>query len=207
METVAERLRWARARAGYRGAKEAAEAFGFNYSNYSGHENGGRNPSRANAQRYAKAFKVRWEWLHLGLGDPLEEPRIRRPVVSVPLISWVSAGRMTLGETILADATLTHIEVADLPDGDWAALEVEGDSMDRLAPHGSTIIVNRADKILRHERFYVMGTEEGETTFKRYRANPDRLQPFSTNPDHETIPLTGGELVFGRLRRVIIDLK
>lgn len=207
MDTTADRLRWARARAGYSNARQAADAFGFNYSTYSGHENGGRNTSKAKAQRYAKAFKVRWEWVLHGWGEALEEPRLRRPIVAVPLISWVSAGKLTAGETVMADAVLTHLEMADLPDGDWAALEVEGDSMDRIAPPGSTIIVNRSDTILRPERCYVVGTEEGETTFKRYRAGPDRLQPFSTNPDHETIPLTGQEIVFGRLRRVIIDVK
>ena len=207
MDTPAERLRWARDRAGYAGAKEAADAFGFNYSNYSGHENGGRNPSRTNAQRYAKAYKVRWEWLLFGLGEPSEEVKPQRPVTCVPVISWVKAGPLASNEAVLETAALRHVEVAGLPPGDWAAFEIDGDSMDRIAPNNSIIIVDRRDKVLRNERLYVIATDAGEATFKRYRSGPDRLQPFSTNPDHETILLSGDESVFGRVRLVLTNLK
>lgn len=79
--------------------------------------------------------------------------------------------------------------------------------MDRIAPDGSYICVNLADQRVSNDKFYVFGTAEGEATFKRFRAgNPPRLQPFSTNPDHETIQMSDETLVVGRVSRVINDL-
>jgi hypothetical protein len=64
-----------------------------------------------------------------------------------------------------------------------------------------------ADKRLVEDRFYVFTTEEGDSTFKRYRGGRvPRLQPYSTNPEHETIPAPEGLLVVGRVRRTMLDL-
>ena len=63
--------------------------------------------------------------------------------------------------------------------------------MNRLAPDGSVIIINRADSTLLDGRFYVFSVDNGAATFKTYRRDPERLQPFSTNPDHMSIPVTG----------------
>lgn len=124
----------------------------------------------------------------------------------VPIISWVSAGRLRASHPVYDGDILRYVYVTDLPPGDWLALEVDGDSMNRVAPPGSTIIVNRNDQNLIDSKYYVFGNAQGEATFKRYRADPDRLQPFSTNPDHETHYIESEMLTVGRVRRVITDL-
>lgn len=64
LDTPAKRLKWAREHHGqYAKATDAAKAFGWTVSTYLGHENGDRNPSRTAAKRYARAYRVRWEWL------------------------------------------------------------------------------------------------------------------------------------------------
>jgi SOS-response transcriptional repressor LexA len=127
-------------------------------------------------------------------------------VERVPLISWVAAGKLSRQEGITKADIRKHVSAADLPKGDWVALEVSGDSMNLIAPHGAIIFVNRADERLVDDAFYVFQTPDGET-FKRWRGGkPPRLQPYSTNPDHETQILTGETSVFGRVRRVIIYL-
>src|SRR6202035_28652 len=69
--TPAERLKWARERHGkHATATDAARAYGWPVSTYLGHENADRNPSRAAAKRYAKVYRVRWEWLLEGEGPP-----------------------------------------------------------------------------------------------------------------------------------------
>jgi len=124
-----------------------------------------------------------------------------------PLLSWVSASRLAHQEGVRKTDVRKYVHVADLPKGDWVVLEVQGDSMDRVAPDGSYICVNLADQRVVNDRFYVFCTAEGEATFKRYRSgNPPRLQPYSTNPDHETLQMAGEMLVLGRVGRVIHDL-
>jgi transcriptional regulator with XRE-family HTH domain len=69
LDSPAARLRWAREQHGkYARPTDAANAFGWKVSTYLGHENGDRNPSRAAAKRYARAYRVRWEWLLEGEG-------------------------------------------------------------------------------------------------------------------------------------------
>lgn len=137
--------------------------------------------------------------------EKLVFPRLR--TFRAPLLSWVSASRLAMQEGVKRSDVRKYVYLADLPKGDWVVLEVQGDSMDRVAPDGSYICVNLADQRVVNDHFFVFGTPEGEATFKRYRAgNPPRLQPFSTNPDHETIQMAGDILIVGRVGRVIHDL-
>lgn len=149
------------------------------------------------AERLAPALKVSPEELVF--------PSLKRS--RVPLLSWVSAGKLGHEDGVRKSDIRKYTFAADLPKGDWIALEVKGDSMDRVAPDGATIFVNRADDKLVDNAFYVFSTPAGEVTFKRYRAGArPRLQPFSTNPDHETIHVTEEMHVIGRVGRVITDL-
>lgn len=203
-EEIKDRLKAARIAAGFDDATTAANRFGWTVSTYLGHENGDRNPRLPKAKEYAKAFKVRWEWLYHGDGPRAVGAEKLTPLATaVPVLSWVSAGRL---EPVL-NAKPIRVEHLVLPKGDWAALEVRGDSMDRIAPEGSLIVVDRSDKNLRDGRFYVVSIEDqGDATFKRFRAKPDRLAPFSMNPDNESIPMQPDMRVFGRVRRVITEL-
>lgn len=70
MESMGERLTYARTKAGYPTAKEACEAFGWKYSTYVGHENGARGFPLGKARIYGAAFKVPWDWLMNGDGAP-----------------------------------------------------------------------------------------------------------------------------------------
>lgn len=132
-------------------------------------------------------------------------PALRR--VRVPVVSWVSAGRMAHAEGVRKSDIKKYITASELPKGDWIALQVEGDSMNLVAPDGAFIFVNRQDQRLVTDAFYVFETDQSDITFKRYRhGQPPRLQPFSTNPDHETIIPTGQLFVIGRVGMVINDL-
>jgi hypothetical protein len=63
-----ERLAVARAAAGFKTAADAAEALGVKYPTYAGHENGSSGFRKDAGEKYARKFKVRFEWLMLGIG-------------------------------------------------------------------------------------------------------------------------------------------
>lgn len=73
------------------------------------------------------------------------------------------------------------------------ALRVDGDSMDKLVDDGGTVIVDPDDKQLFPKKYYVIINGDGETTFKRFLADPARLVPCSNNPAHTEIELGSGE--------------
>lgn len=69
MDEPYERLERARELAGYESASDAARALGIREPTYLAHENGSRGFAKR-AVRYARFFKVSYEWLMTGRGEP-----------------------------------------------------------------------------------------------------------------------------------------
>lgn len=72
--TVAQRLRWARLRAGFTSDREAAKARNLVVATYRKHESGERGAHGLkdhHVKRYARAFGVSSVWLATGHGNPL----------------------------------------------------------------------------------------------------------------------------------------
>lgn len=70
-----ERLRWARLHAGFTSAASAARSLGMKDDTYSAYERApGSSKSTGldhqSAIRFARKFKVSWEWLLIGTGTP-----------------------------------------------------------------------------------------------------------------------------------------
>jgi len=119
-------------------------------------------------------------------------------------ITWISAGKLAHHEP--ADGDIGHVLIGGLPAGEWVALTVDGDSMDRISPPESIILVNLRDKKLVPNACYVIEDEEGNTTYKRYRANPIRFEPVSTNKDLEPLYPKKPLKIIGRVRRSILQM-
>lgn len=200
------RLRAAREAAGYRSARAAALDHGWPESTYRAHENGTRTIGQDDAERYARIFRTKG--VRFGAESILFGQRgTERParIVEVPLVSWVSAGQLAdNGTQVPVDQT---IPFSDLGSGEFFALRVQGDSMDRISPEGSLIVVNRAERRLEPNKPFVFSVR-GETTYKLWRPDPPSLFPFSTNPMNEPIfPKRKRDWeVVGRVRRTVLDL-
>lgn len=129
-------------------------------------------------------------------------------LVSAPIISWVQAG--SLGELIssnLRDAPRITADGLDA-NGEWIALRVEGDSMDRISPPESIIFVNLKDTRTIPNACYVIANEQGDATYKRFRPNPERWEPVSVNSEHEAVYPSEGEAlrIIGRVRKSVLDM-
>ena len=166
-----------------------------------------KSPRGENLTRLAKVLGVTVEWLMTGKGEIEVQPQV--PVASgritVPLISWISAGKMSFPD--ITDETIGHVQEGELdPEGDWIALKVVGDSMDRISPPESVIFVDRKDKVLVPNACYVISNDDGEATYKRFRSNPMRFEPVSTNPAHEPIYPSREPLIVGRVKKSTIAM-
>ena len=102
-----ERLRIAR-KLRYKTARAASDALGVPYGTYTGHESGSRGFFTEDAERYAKAFRVRAAWLTLEDG-PMEVGRAQGSAPS-PTVLPSDVGPITP----LSDA-VTHGGARDLP--------------------------------------------------------------------------------------------
>jgi SOS-response transcriptional repressor LexA len=130
-------------------------------------------------------------------------------ITHIPLLDTVTAGKLRSSSSQIPMGDSPLLAFADLGKGDFFALTVEGDSMDRCSPDGSIIIVNQADRTLVSGKAYVI-SRKGEATFKLWRADPPRFAPFSTNPIHDPIfvnsKVEAEKLVVGRVKLTMKNL-
>jgi len=120
-----ERLQWARERAGFETATEAARALGIAEPTYLGHENGSRGFRRV-ADKYARRFGVSLEWLLTGRTPPKPAAAQRRHMA--PLVGHVGAGAEThfYGE---AQGPLEEVPAPEDTTDSTVAVEIRGDSL------------------------------------------------------------------------------
>lgn len=200
MDTAGERLRWARERSPDKLSRRAlALELDVAVATYNSHERagqpGGRGFDEEHARKYARRLGVAWTWLLTGEG------------FSIPLISWVQAGELRTPDQVLDITDAKLVPMAGLPaSGDWFALQVQGDSMDRISPPDSIIAVNRRDRRLVSNACYVIGDGEGGATYKRFRSDPMRFEPVSVNPAHEALFPDQEPTIIGRVKRTILDM-
>jgi SOS-response transcriptional repressor LexA len=128
-------------------------------------------------------------------------------LLHVPVIPWTAAGALADPALPIPTEDNPLITVADLDIGEYFALRVEGDSMDRVSPPGSVILINRADRLLSPNRFYLFAAR-GVTTYRRWHDKPPYLAPLSTSSAHEPTFLNRPKdaEVIGRVRRTLLDL-
>ena len=138
MSGASDRLKLARERAGYSSAKAAAEAMGVPVATYIQHENGTRGFPAGTAERYARFFRVKPEWLLYGKQDTATVVELGPRLF---VVGEVAAG--------------VFKEAWKKPEDDWEAftgrpnvrtpmkhrfgLLVSGDSMDLVYPDGTIL--------------------------------------------------------------------
>ena len=165
----------------------------------------GRTITRpAKLKELSEALQCSEDWL-LGGRETPSAPN------GVGLISWVQAGDLAdvYDAYQLGDAE----KWVDYPANheNMIALRVKGTSMNRISPEGSIIIIDLLDRELSSNRLYVVKIGN-QATYKRYRNNPPRLEPDSTDP-HDTIFLSAPDSqesdiqVVGRVVRTLMDFE
>lgn len=130
----------------------------------------------------------------------LLQPETRQPVSLIPLVGAISAGNWR-------EAVLDPIEMIPVSGvgPNVFALRPEGDSMNMLVGDGAIVVVDPDQLDLMDGKLYAVMNGDSETTFKRYRGAPPRLEPVSSNPEHVPIPL--GREPFTVIGRVVWQME
>jgi transcriptional regulator with XRE-family HTH domain len=175
----------------------------------SGWERGESTPEADKITRISNFLGVPVGWLLEGEDSGMSPPKAGdRGLSYVRLMDSVPAGKLAAPMSQVALDHLPLLVFADLGRGEYIALTVEGDSMDRISPDGSIIVVNKSERTLISGKPYVF-CHRGKVTFKLWRPDPPRLQPYSTNPVHEPIYVKNKAeaegLVVGRVVRSVLD--
>lgn len=166
----------------------------------------GKNPgaSTSTLTKLAQVLRTNIPWLTEEIGEEETTELALSVAREIPLLTWVSAG--VLASDSVADEAVGTAK-AVLGEGDWIALRVEGESMDRISPPGSIIFVDRGDKRLVTGGFYVIDDGEGNSTYKRFQAQPKmRFEPVSKNKDLPAIYPDNEPTIVGRVKLTMLDL-
>lgn len=178
-EAIPNRVRALRAEKGWSLA-ELAERTGTTASQIMKLEKSQRRLDFDWVRRLAAAFEMSETELIGGTPSAANNPFL------IPLIGEIAAGNWR--EAIQHHEALIYPPVEGLSDMAFA-LRTKGDSMDKIIPDGGYVVIDPAEADLREGRIYAVMNSEGETTIKRFRSDPARLEPCSTNPDHQAISL------------------
>lgn len=138
-------------------------------------------------------------------GHPVPSPNAS---VKVPVVDWVTAGKLAAPGSQIPVEDVPLLAFADLGHGDFFALKVIGNSMDRVSPDGSIIVVNRADRTPVNGAYFVFSVR-GETTYKRWHAgDPWYLEPYSWDASERPVFVKKKRdlEIVGRVRRTLLDL-
>jgi phage repressor protein C with HTH and peptisase S24 domain len=214
MEMPKDRLKRARAAAGYESPTDAANAFprDVNKNTLISHENGNRPISRKAAEKYGELFGTKAGWILFGDGDEAS---------GEPAISEVSLARsgLTVGRVAgtLEAGAFREVDEFDqsepveivlprdekFPNARQLVFDVAGDSMNDLRPRpifsGDRLVCLAYEDVgheveLRSGMVVVVQRERDgghfrEWSVKQLELFPDRAEfhPRSTNPKHKPI--------------------
>lgn len=134
----------------------------------------------------AQFYNVNPTWL-MGYDVPMERKIssefIGEEVVQIPVYGKISAGQpLEMIENII---DYTFITAEQARKGSYFALEVNGDSMDKIIPNGSRVVVRKQEE-LENGEIGVIVVNGNDATVKRYERDEDNvyLYPESNNPEH-----------------------
>lgn len=216
---IGMRIRAARKAAGFRYAREAAEALAMEYPTYAGHENGSKN-AKGEIEKYARRFGVSIDWLLTGKGKPPKETSKSSDILNHHQENGLRSTNIPIGFIKVTGkvAANTWLDVDEMdfgyddieyvpsisghPEEQQFALIVDGNCLNKIAPDGTVLACLRlasgtADVlpndlvIVERRRF---GGQMVERTAKRVRQTLEgfELWPESTDPAHqEPIRLSG----------------
>lgn len=238
MDTMGDRLKQARTEAGFTKRAAAAERAGVGYSTFSAHESGQNQIPAEMATEYGRVFGVSPSWLLFGEDENKSSHRevtLQQDTTAqlhAPIVGWVQAGAWQEPYDMDSDNNEFRIIKAHprYPNAQYIVFDVRGDSFDKVAPegssvvvlpwaetglltplHGQVIIAEQSKEPFEANGMPIDGSYHGavQRTLKRVRIEGDKvcLDPDSTNSRYKPIVLDQQARAFGLVVSVIRDLE
>ena len=164
---------------------QLSELTGITKSKISSYMSGRFKAKQDGVYLIAKALNISEAWL-MGFDVPMERVVPQIPVeeiLQIPVYGKISAGQpLEMVENII---DYTYITATEAKKGSFFALEVNGDSMDRIIPNGSRVVVRKQEE-LENGEIGVIVVNGYDATIKRYERDENMvfLYPESNNPEH-----------------------
>lgn len=171
MESMGDRLKWARERARIPSARQAAVRLKVPPSSYAAHENGQNEFAAEEAAKYGKAYGVAPGWLLTGDGEPELSTRPAGPRM-VRLVGYVGAGSRAYFDA----ADLGEVPAPEGSTENTVAVEIRGESLGALFDHWLVFYDDVRNPITPDliGRLCVVGLEDGRVLVKKVKNSRTR---------------------------------
>jgi transcriptional regulator with XRE-family HTH domain len=204
LTTIGERIRQARKSQGLNQA-ELALRLGVSQPSVANWESGVHDPRRLMLAKLAEALDTSLDYLAEGARSTTERDKtagaayLRRAVRHAPVISFASAVRL------LDDPHADPHAVAEdyIPVTTNAervfALFLNDEAVDLTFPRDTLVVIDYADR-QPSDGAFCLAAPSGQALIRRWRAQPTRLEPHSSNPAHRPIRVAGDARIIGCAR-------
>lgn len=202
--SIGERIRWARKRAGLNQAK-LAERLGVSQPAVANWESGVHDPRRVVLAKLADALGAPLDWLADGARSPVERDThaaaayLRRALRHTPIIRYRHATRFL--ETPFPDPHDFAEDYIPVTTNSQAvfALFVSDEAVDLAFPQDSLVVIDYADRRPADGAF-CLAAPFNYPILRRWRENPDRFEPQSSNPQHLAVAAPHAPCIIGCAR-------
>ena len=168
-------------------------------------ESGVHDPRRLMLAKIADVLDVPADWLASGARSLVEADThpaaayIRRPIQHTPVISFADAAR--LYDDPEADPHAVAGDYIPVTSGadKLFALFVDDDAVDLAFPKGTLVVIDYSDRMPADGAFALF-LVDGPPIIRRWRRQPQRLEPESANPAYGPVYLAGPPKVIGCVR-------
>ncbi len=165
-------------------------------------DRGRLGPRQRTVTALAKVLQTTPEWLLTGRDEQVSGAAAGASML--PYVEWHEAPVYIEPSRSLDDAD--RLGERAWPRGAFVT-RAPDDSMNRIAPAGAYIVVDRTERLVSTGLIY-LGLIDGQVMFRRWLPNPERAEPFSTDPTYQTEFLRPDRRweIIGRVRRIFLDV-
>ncbi len=168
-------------------------------------ESGIHDPRRLMMAKLAEALGVSAEWLAEGARSEVERDKqpaaayLRRPVQHVPVIGLHDAARLLSDVDADPHATAEDYISVTFGSSKLFAIFVTDNAVDLVFPKNTLVVIDYGDR-RPLDGGYCLAAVGAIPILRRWKESPSRLEPCSSDPDHETVYMRDAALIIGCAR-------
>jgi transcriptional regulator with XRE-family HTH domain len=202
--SIGERIREARKTKGF-SQSDLASKVGVSQPAIANWESGIHDPRRLTLAKLADALEAPLDWLAAGDRSVAESDKhaaaayIRRPVRHVPVVSLRTAALLARDASADPHAMAEDYIPVTLGPAKLVAVFINDPAVDLAFLPDTVVIVDYEDRSP-DDGDYCLAHVSETPVVRRWRSDPPRLEPVSSEDDHPTIAVTSSITIIGCVR-------
>ena len=191
-DSIGSRIRFARKEKGL-SQMDLAVRLGVSQPTIANWESGVHDPRQMTLAKVAKALEIPLSWLASGERSAAERDKhptaayIRRGLFHVPIVRLEDVTLMLNHEAHDLHELATDYIPMTASSSSHFGFFVNDEAMNLAFPGSTMAIIDYTHRVPVDGDIVLLKQPDGQPLLRRWRCNPPRLEPYSSDPSHETI--------------------